>query len=350
MNEEKAIVEYVPFGAQDKIKLTTKMVKEFIAVPTKSGKEPTERDCMRFLGMCLASRLNPWAGDAFMIGFDTNAGPQFNLVVGIQALLKRAEVNPEYDGMESGVIVKVGDQIEEHVGDLTIQGEVLLGGWATVYFKTRKYPMRKRIKLERFKKPYGIWLDDPAGMISKCAEADALRSSFPTMLGGLMLREEIFDDKPVVAAPVIPSHIKDMIADVGGGLNEKNIGAESSGSKPVSAEERTSPSPAPPPAPPPAGPPSPKKPAARAPKKKLTPKKADSPSDRPKLAELRAMLEVGEYSEQDFLKMLRANEWDGWRAATLEELSEELISEYLSDENKDTVMNQMDQLFGTTSI
>ena len=33
--------------------------------------------------------------------------------------------------------------------------------------------------------------DDPAGMIVKCAEADALRSAFPTMLGGCYTEEEM---------------------------------------------------------------------------------------------------------------------------------------------------------------
>ncbi len=73
----------------------------------------------------------------------------------------------------------------------------MIGGWATVFFKNRKQPMNKRVRLKRFQKAWGIWQEDPAGMICKCAEADALRSSFPTMLGGLYLREEI-DPRDVV--------------------------------------------------------------------------------------------------------------------------------------------------------
>ncbi len=51
--------------------------------------------------------------------------------------------------------------------------------------------MTRKVRLDRFYKPFGVWLDDAAGMICKCAEADALRSSFPTMLGGLYMREEL---------------------------------------------------------------------------------------------------------------------------------------------------------------
>ena len=75
-------------------------------------------------------------------------------------------------------------------------GQIVKGGWAKVFFKNRKQAMYKRVRLQRFQKAFGIWQDDPAGMIVKCAEADALRSSFPTMLGGLYLREEVAPSEP----------------------------------------------------------------------------------------------------------------------------------------------------------
>lgn len=67
-----------------------------------------------------------------------------------QAFLKRAEVHKEYDGMASGVIVSNGEEIIEMEGDFFPDGYSLLGAWATVYFKTRSHPMRKRIKLSTF--------------------------------------------------------------------------------------------------------------------------------------------------------------------------------------------------------
>jgi phage recombination protein Bet len=192
MNEEKSkqIMEYVPFGAQDAIRLTIRIVREFIAVPTKSGKEPTDRDVFRFMAMCRARKLNPYEGDAYLIGYDGHAGPTFSLITAHQAFLKRAELNPEYDGMESGAVVERDGQVIDIQGDFTDSGDKLLGGWARVFFRTRSHPMYKRIRLQRFRKGFGVWQDDPAGMICKCAEADALRSSFPTMLGGLFTQEE----------------------------------------------------------------------------------------------------------------------------------------------------------------
>lgn len=188
-------MEYVPYGCQDKIKLSVAIVKNLIAVPTKSGKTCSDRDAMKFLMLCQSKRLNPFEGDAFLIGYDGRDNvAQFSLITAHQAFLKRAELHPEYDGMKSGVIVQIESEDNKLIdleGDFHLEDQKLLGGWATVYFKSRKIPTTRRLRLARFKKPFGVWLDDPAGMIVKCAEADALRSSFPTMLGGLYLREEV---------------------------------------------------------------------------------------------------------------------------------------------------------------
>lgn len=199
--EEKTI-EFVPFGAEDKIKLSVAMVKNLICVKTKSGAICSDVDAIKFVAMCQARRLNPFEGDAFLIGYDSKDGPKFSLITAHQAFLKRAEVNEEYDGMKSGIIIERDGQIQDLEGDFYLPGDKVLGGWATVFFKNRKQPMHKRVRLERFKKPFGIWLEDAAGMICKCAEADALRSSFPTMLGGLYLREEVPQEPKKMESPI----------------------------------------------------------------------------------------------------------------------------------------------------
>lgn len=195
---------FVPFGSKDEIKLSINIVKRLVAVKTKSGQTCTDDDAMKFIMMCKARALNPFEGDAFLIGYDSNQGPKFSLITAHQAFLKRAELNQEYDGMESGVIVELEEgKLKDLEGDFHKPDQKVVGGWAVVYFKHRKFPMRKRVRLSRFQKSFGIWQDDPAGMIVKCAEADALRSSFPTMLGGLYLREEMEHEATVVASAPI---------------------------------------------------------------------------------------------------------------------------------------------------
>jgi len=209
MSNEQAVVkadekgvEYVPFGGQDKVKLSIAMVKNLIAVKTRQGKTCSDNDAIKFVAMCQARRLNPFEGDAFLIGYDGKDGPTFSLITAHQAFLKRAELHPEFDGMKSGIIVKEDDQLKDLEGDFYTDGQVVVGGWATVYFKNRKQPMHKRVRLSRFQKSFGVWQDDGAGMICKCAEADALRSSFPTMLGGLYIKEETKIEEPKTSAPI----------------------------------------------------------------------------------------------------------------------------------------------------
>ena len=207
-------MEFTPFGAADRVKLNITIVQTVCAVPTKTGQLPTRQDALRFMLLCRAQRLNPFAGDAFMIGYDTNKGPKFNLITAHQAFLKRAEVHPEFDGMGSGVIVHPGwdciacnstglvsdngkpticplclgrgkrDEVE---GDVVPQDQELVGAWAHVKLKHRAIPTHRRLDLKASRPDFGgpIWDKNPAGMLVKCAEADALRSTFPTLLGGL---------------------------------------------------------------------------------------------------------------------------------------------------------------------
>lgn len=218
-NQDMGLTEYKPFASQDTIKLSVGIVQRLIAVKTKQGHNCSNEDAIKFIAMCKAKALNPFEGDAYLIGYDTQDGPKFSLITAHQAFLKRAELHAEYDGMRSGVIIAPGFDcgacegkrivfppnaapvkcpicdgaglIDEIEGDVVPPDQELAGGWSTIYFKNRKIPMHKRIPIGPFRKPFGVWKDNPAGMIVKCSEADGLRSSFPTMLGGLYLREEI---------------------------------------------------------------------------------------------------------------------------------------------------------------
>lgn len=179
-------VQFIPLGGQDPIKLSVQIIRDFVAIPTKTGKLPESGECMRFMMLARSRRLNPFEGDCFLMGYEGREGVTWSLITAHQAFLKRAEVNPEFNGMESGTIVKNGDgNIIDREGDFLFEDDFLLGAWAIVHFKNRVHPIKRRLNLRTFRKPFGRWNDDPAGMIVKCAEADALRSAFPTMLGGL---------------------------------------------------------------------------------------------------------------------------------------------------------------------
>lgn len=194
-NEERAVT-YKPFGAADEIKLTVAIIQNLIAVKTKSKQTCGPQDAMKFIMMCQAQRLNPFQGDAYLVGYDTNDGPKFSLITAHQAFLKRAETSPDYEGMESGIILRNGESgVTEREGDFKLPDEEVVGGWAKVFRKGRK-PMYRRLSIAQRKPKYEtpFWSPDKAPeQIVKCAEADALRATFPTLLGGLRIEGEIID-------------------------------------------------------------------------------------------------------------------------------------------------------------
>lgn len=201
-------VTYKTFGTERDVHLVGREAYEAFALPTTSGKMPTRAHLSTFLKTCEASRLDPWARDAFLIGYDTQSGPVFNTIVAHQSFLKRAEVNKAYRGMESGVIVrtvkerdeagepiKFGTEIIEREGDFVDIDEIVIGGWAKVYREDRTIPCYRRARLSIYTTGKSRWKADPGGMICKVAEADALRSSFPNVLGGLYISEEFDKDE-----------------------------------------------------------------------------------------------------------------------------------------------------------
>ena len=192
VKKDENAVEFMPLGCSDKIRLNATMVRQFIAVPTKSGALPSERDCIRFIMLCRGKRANPFEGDCFLIGYDSQNGPSFSLVCGLELFQKRAAAEESYDGAESGVIV-LGpeDCLIERPGTVVMDGEKLIGGWAKVHRKDRKLSEYKSVKFLTYDTGRSRWVKDPGGMIAKVAISQAYRAAFPLALGGLYTQEEM---------------------------------------------------------------------------------------------------------------------------------------------------------------
>lgn len=329
-SNDKSIVEFTPFGTKDKIQLSIEIVKRLVAVKTKSGKSCSDEDAFKFMLMCQARKLNPFEGDAFLIGYDSQHGPSFSLITAHQAFLKRAELHPEFDGMESGTIVQRNNEFIDLIGDWHMPGDKILGGWAKVFFKNRSHPMHKRLRLERFNKRYGIWNDDPAGMIVKCTEADALRSSFPTMLGGLYITEEFDATQGEIARPQFPETVTATVVETPAAEQQQKKTTE----PPVAAKSA---------------------PAAEPPKKKATLERkksstatAAAPASTETFQEsdlhktLREQLKRGNCSPGEFVQFALAEGWlepgDTW-----DSLSEKQLREFTQPENFNVMATMIDE-------
>jgi phage recombination protein Bet len=327
--KETRLIEFVPFGAKEKVSLSIELVKRLIAVKTKSGKTCTNEDAFKFMMMCQARKLNPFEGDAYLIGYDSQSGPTFSLITAHQAFLKRAELHPEFDGMDSGTIVMRNGEVIDLVGDWHMPNDNVLGGWATVHFKNRKHPMTKRLRVTRFNKGFGIWRDDPAGMIVKCAEADALRSSFPTMLGGLFISEEVPPER--TAADIAHAAFPAETTTTGNGHPEatpETVRAEVI-EQPTATE--------------------PEKKAAAAPKRTLqrrqrneknaAPSTEKQVSDREKFM---SMLAVGNATPEDFVAAAIDEGWIEAEVGKWDNIPDDRFAEFMKPENWALVMEVLD--------
>lgn len=182
-------MEFIPFGAKDPIKLNLRIIQNLVAVKTKSGRTCSEVDALNFMVLCQSQHLDPFVRDCYLVGYDlSSGGAKYSMIVSHIAYLKRAEMCPDYEGMESGVILKNQDgTIVEREGDFVLPDESCVGGWAKVYRKGRR-PTYRRLSIAAMKPKYDtdFWnVDKAPGQVCKCAESQALRDTFPTLVGGL---------------------------------------------------------------------------------------------------------------------------------------------------------------------
>lgn len=160
-----------------------------------------------FTSLCKARGLNPFLKEAYCIKYGKNPA---QIVVGKDAVLKRAIKNPNYDGMESGVIVQVKEtgEIIERKGTFYLRDiENLVGGWAKVFRKDWQHPTYCSVSFDEVaqKKSDGSlnanWSGKGATMVEKVAKVRALRETFVEELGGMYEAEEMGVDLPNETAP-----------------------------------------------------------------------------------------------------------------------------------------------------
>tara|TARA_Y100000401_G_C8319273_1_gene224290 strand:- start:860 stop:1537 length:678 start_codon:yes stop_codon:yes gene_type:complete len=184
-------VNFVPLGESDSIKLSLDIIKRQIVSPTASGKYPSPKELTDMLMLCRARKLNPFTGDVYLVGYDSKGQAKFTLITSHMALLKRAEHSEQYDGMQSGLIVETENGRVHLEGDYIDPNQKATGAWARVYRKDQKVSTYRSLNISKYNKGFGLWKDNPEMMAVKCAEADALRSAFPSSAGGMYLREEM---------------------------------------------------------------------------------------------------------------------------------------------------------------
>ncbi len=182
----------------NEIKLTPKIVQEYIV---GSDVAITNQEFKLFTELCKVRKLNPFLREAYLIKY--KAGTPAQLVVGKDAILKRAVLNSNYDGMESGIIVQKEDgTVEERQGTFRLGNEQLVGGWARVYRKDWSHPTYTSVTFNEVAQKTGQgqlnsnWNSKGATMVEKVAKVRALRETFVEDLGGMYEADEMQQEIP----------------------------------------------------------------------------------------------------------------------------------------------------------
>lgn len=229
-------VEYVPFGSDRRIQLRLEFIRDVLAAPTRDGRKPDVRECRQILMRCAAMRLDPAAGDVWVLPFEDARGGRtsWQIVVSYLLFYKRAQMDPDFRGVESGIIIDppldcracngTGILVEHDgrrcpVCNGTGQRDELpstflppslekdhkiVGAWARVKFGSGK-EFYRRLPIQAYAKSNSVWQRDPGGMLCKCAEVAVLRRAYPNALEHVYIPEEVPDEP---TANIEPAQIK----------------------------------------------------------------------------------------------------------------------------------------------
>jgi phage recombination protein Bet len=148
--------------------------------------------------LCKVRKLNPFLKEVYLIKYGNQPAA---IVVGKDAILKRAINHKGFNGREQGVIVQKKDgSVEERKGTFRLKDEAIVGGWAKVYRKDWEYPVYVTVAFDEVaqRKRDGTlnvnWEGKGATMVEKVALVRALREAFVEDLGGMIDEDEAWTD------------------------------------------------------------------------------------------------------------------------------------------------------------
>ncbi len=175
------------------VKLSPSIIRRYLV---NGNGNVTDQEVAMFLNLCRFQHLNPFLREAYLVKYGNQDA---TVVVGKEAITKRAMRNKAYGGQQAGIVIYHEDkgEFEYRPGALLLEGEKLVGGWSKVYVKGYEVPIEAVVSFEEYvgRKSDGTingqWAKKPATMIRKVALVQALREAFPEDLGSLYAAEEV---------------------------------------------------------------------------------------------------------------------------------------------------------------
>lgn len=178
---------------EETVKLSPGIIRNFLV---KGNGVVTDQEVVMFLNLCRFQHLNPFLREAYLIKFGSQPA---SMVVGKDAMTKRARRNPDFAGYQAGVIVQDSHTkaVDYRTGGFYLPTETIVGGWAKVYVKGYEKPVESAVAFGEYVGTKsdgtinGQWAKKPATMIRKVALVQALREAFPEDLAGLYDQSEM---------------------------------------------------------------------------------------------------------------------------------------------------------------
>ncbi|MEZ7549416.1 phage recombination protein Bet [Streptococcus sp. 27098_8_82] len=175
--------------------LDGKTLRDF--VDPKHQASPQELQTL--LALVKNRNLNPFTREVYFIKYGNNPA---QIVVSKDAFMKRAEQNPNYDGLESGIIYEdASGELKNKKGVILPKNSTLIGGWCEVYRKDRTRPVYREVELSAYNTGKNWWQKAPGQMIEKVATVAAIRDSFSEDVGGLYTSDEMEQAAPIDVTP-----------------------------------------------------------------------------------------------------------------------------------------------------
>ena len=168
----------------NEVTLTPQTVANYLV---RGNSKATEQDIIMFISLCKFNKLNPFLNEAYLVKYGSQPA---QMITSKEAYFKRAEENPNYKGIRSGIIVMRQNQVQEVEGCFQAPDDLLLGGWAEVYRSDRDHPVVAKVNLSEYDKKQSVWNEKKSTMIAKIAKVQALREAFPSQLGAMYTAEE----------------------------------------------------------------------------------------------------------------------------------------------------------------
>lgn len=155
----------------------------------------TDSELALCVELCNRQHLNPFTQDVYLVKYGNAPA---SIITNYQVFNRRANRQPNYGGIESGVVVLRDGEVVKKKGSAVYKmiGEQLIGGWAEVKFTDGKIPAYAELALTDYSTGKSNWAKMPGVMIEKCAKAGAWRLAYPGEFRGMYVSEEMDQAQP----------------------------------------------------------------------------------------------------------------------------------------------------------